>query len=117
MGNKPDGYYGPAESIRRDSEKEIFPALTDDQVELREKARTKHQANVDAIKRRGLHDRVVAKLAHWTSLETAGYPLDRGDKAEVVLLKTMLAEVVEEMEACGQPTESYVPGPPLGSKE
>ncbi len=64
--------------------------------------RAKHQANVDAIQRRGLHDRVVAKLRHWEVLEEAGYPLERGDRAEVVLLQTMLAEVREEMEAAGQ---------------
>ncbi len=69
---------------------------------LREDVRAKHQANVDAIKRRGMHDRIVAKLHHWAALEEAGFPLGRGDRAEVVLLKTMLAEVVEEMEAASQ---------------
>ena len=102
MDNKPIGYYGPEESMRPDREKEIFPELTDEQVDLREKARTQHQANVESIQRRGLHDRVVAKLRHWEVLEEAGYPLERGDKAEVVLLKTMLVEIVEEMEAAGQ---------------
>ncbi len=85
-------------------ETEVFPELTDEQVELREDVRAQHQSNVDSIKRRGLHDRIVAKLHHWEILEEAGYPLERGDKAEVVLLKTMLAEVREEMEACAQST-------------
>jgi hypothetical protein len=91
----------PKESISPD---EVFPELTDEQVELREDARAKHQSSVDAIKRRGLHERIVAKLDHWSLLEKAGYPLDRGDRAEVVLLQTMLAEVVE-MEAAEQSTE------------
>ena len=102
MDNKPDGYYGPEESMRPDPEKEVFPSLTDEQVELREKEIAKHRANVASIQRRGLYDRVVAKLNHWKALEEAGYPLGRGDEAEVVLLNTMLAEVVDEMEAAGQ---------------
>ncbi len=102
--HQPDGYYGPEESMRPD---DVFPEITDEQVELREDARTKHQANVDAIKRRGLHDRVVSKLDHWMALEAAGYPLDRGDRAEVELLQAMLAEVREEMEAAGQSVGDY----------
>ncbi len=98
---KPAGYYGDdPESMRPD---DVLPELTEEQVDLREDARAQHQANVDAIQRRGLHARIVAKLRHWELLEGGGYPLERGDKAEVVLLKTMLAEVREEMEACGQP--------------
>ena len=100
---KPEGYYGDPESMLPD---EVFPEITDEQVKLREDVRAKHQANVDSIQRRGLHDRIVAKLHHWAVLEEAGFPLGRGDKAEVVLLQTMLAEVREEMEACGQPLGS-----------
>ncbi len=96
---KPAGYYGDPASILPD---EVFPEITDKQAALREKVRAKHQANVDAIQRRGLHDRIVAKLRHWEVLEEGGYPLERGDRAEVVLLQTMLAEVREEMEAAGQ---------------
>ena len=94
------------ESINRDT---VLPSLTEKQIKLREDARTKHQANVDSIQRRGLHDRVATKLHHWATLEEAGYPLDRGDRAEVVLLKTMLAEVVEEMEACGDERGAWTP--------
>ncbi len=78
---------------------EVFPDITDEQVELREKVSAEHQENVDDIRRRGLHDRILAKLRHWETLEGGGYPMGRADRAEVVLLKTMLAEVVEEMEA------------------
>ena len=97
---KPAGYYGDPESMLRD---EVFPDITDKQAAFREKLRAKHQANVHSIQRRGLHERVVAKLRHWEVLEGGGYPMGRADLAEVVLLKTMLAEVVQDMEAAGQP--------------
>lgn len=78
---------------------EIFPEVTDEQIAFRDKVVAQHQANVDAIQRRGLHEKIVAKLHHWETLEGGGYPMGRADLAEVVLLKTMLAEVVEAMEA------------------
>ena len=85
---------------RRD---EIFPDLTEEQVDFREKVSEEHHTTVATIQRRGLYDRIVAKLRHWEVLEEGGYPLGRDDKAEVVLLKTMLADISKEMEAAGQP--------------
>ena len=99
---KPEGYYGDPASMLPDKSG-LFPELTEEQVALRESERARHQANVDSIQRRGLHERIVAKLRHWEVLEGGGYPMGLADKAEVVLLKTMLAEVVQDMEAAGQP--------------
>lgn len=91
---------------------EVFPEITDEQRDQqarleakREAIRDQHQANVEAIQRRGLHDRIVVKLDHWTALEAAGHEMDRGDKAEVRLLTKMLAEVREEIEESGQSVE------------
>ena len=106
MDNKPEGYYDPKNDPeeRRNEIKfqrpapraEVFPEVTDEQVDLREKVRAKHQANVEAIQRRGLHDRIVAKLRHWEVLEEGGYPLELADKADDVIAGLEVA--LEELE-------------------
>ena len=70
-------------------------------------ALNKHQANVDAIKRRGLHDRVISKLHYWKSLECDGYNLDRDETKEVTMLTSTLSSVRAEMTAAGQPPGDY----------
>jgi len=78
-------------------------------------ALNKHQANVDAIKRRGLHDRVISKLHYWKSLECDGYTLDRDETKEVTTLTRTLSSVRAEMAAAGQPPGDYALLTALGS--
>ena len=66
-------------------------------------ANAKHQANVDAIKRRGVHDRVISKLHYWKSLECNGYVLGDAETKEVTMLTQTLSSVREDMVAAGQP--------------
>lgn len=73
----------------------------------KEQARAQHQANVEAIKRRGLHDRVVSKLHYWKSLECNGYVLGRHEIKEVTTLTETLDMVRAEMTAAGQPPGDY----------
>ena len=70
-------------------------------------ARAQHQANVEAIQRRGLHDRVVSKLHYWKSLECRGVVLDGAASEEVTGLTLTLESVRAEMTAAGQPPGDY----------
>ncbi len=68
-----------------------------------DEARAKHQANVEAIQRRGLHDRVVSRLHFWATLEGQGLELDAADTKEISELTRTLKTVRANMIAAGQP--------------
>ena len=74
-----------------------------------------HEERVAAIKRRGLHDRVISKLHYWKSLECNGYALEPDEVKEVVDLTTTLTSVRAEMTAAGQPPGDYALLTALGS--
>ena len=61
-----------------------------------------HQANVEAVMRRGLYSRIQNKLDQWKVLQLAGMGQHPEDVAEIELLETLLADVVQDMEAAGQ---------------
>lgn len=65
-------------------------------------AGAQHQANVEAIQRRGLHDRVVSKLCYWKALECRGLVLDGAASEEVAGLTLTLETVRADMIAAGQ---------------
>ncbi len=79
-------------------------------------ANAKHQANVDAIIRRGLHDRVISKLHYWKTLECNGYVLGLRETKEVTALTATLDTVRAEMTAAGQPPGDYAILTVLGSR-
>ena len=81
----------------------------------RDKEQLAHQDRVEAIKRRGLHDRVISKLHYWKSLECNGYVLGPKENSEVAMLTEMLTDVCAEMTAAGQPPGDYALLTALGS--
>ena len=86
-----------------------------DKQQALDEARAHHQKNVDAIQRRGLHDRVVSRLQYWKTLELQGFALGNGDRDEIAGLIVDLETVRVNMAAAGQPPGDDVLMAALGS--
>ena len=74
-----------------------------DKQQTLDEAREKHHRNVEAIQRRGKHDRIVSRLEYWKTLELRGFTLRPGDRAEIKGLVTDLEIIRANMAAAGQP--------------